>query len=99
MIQVKRTFNNGLFECEEIYSDSGMKILEKSNWQLWDTDIDNPITIAQKRHGDYVETSVPIGPLTPEERNKIIKMYKEVETSEPIEPFEEISEPIEEEEV
>lgn len=76
MIKVKNTFHNGLFECEEIYSDSGMKILEKSNGQLWDTDKDNPITIAQKRHGDYVEISVPIGPLIPEERDKIIKMYK-----------------------
>ena len=75
MIQVKQTFSNGLFECEEIYSDIGMKILEKSNGQLWNTDKDNPITIAQKRHGDYVETN------------------------EPIEPFEEISEPIKEEEV
>lgn len=75
MIKVKNTFNNGLFECEEIYSDSGMKIKEITNGQLWNTDIDNPITIAQKRHGDYAETG------------------------EPIEPFEEISEPIKEEEV
>ena len=67
MIQVKNTFNNGLFDCEEIYSDSGMKILEKTNGQLWNTDKDNPITIAKKRHDDYEETNEPIEPFEEEE--------------------------------
>ena len=62
MIEIKKTFNNGLFECEEIYSTTGKKILEKTNNQLWNTNIDNPITIAQKRHNDYVESNEGIDP-------------------------------------
>ena len=57
MIQVKSTFNNGLFDCEEIYSDIGMKILEKTNGEKWK---DQPIAIAVSRINDYVETSEPI---------------------------------------
>lgn len=60
MIKVKQTFSNGIFECEEIYSDSGMKILEKTNGQLWNTNEANPITIAAIRHADYEETNEPI---------------------------------------
>ena len=62
MIQVKQTFNNGLFECEEIYSDSGMKILETTNGYLWNTDSEHPIVIAVSRFNDYVETDEPIEP-------------------------------------
>jgi hypothetical protein len=62
MIKIKNTFSNGLFECEEIYSDIGMKIKEITNGQLWNTNKDNPITIAISRRNDYVETNEPIDP-------------------------------------
>ena len=62
MIEIKKTFNNGLFECEELYSTTGKKILEKTNNQLWNTNFDNPITIAKIRHNDYVESKEDIDP-------------------------------------
>ena len=62
MIIIKNTFNNGLFDCHEIYSDSGKKILETTNGEKWDTDSEHPIVIAVSRFGDYVETDEPIKP-------------------------------------
>lgn len=53
MIIVKNTYNNGLFEVEEIYHDTN-KILEKTNNVLWNATEDNPICIAKSRHDDYV---------------------------------------------
>jgi hypothetical protein len=81
MIKIKNTFNNGLFECEEIYSDIGMKILEKTNGQFWNTNEDNPITIAQKRHNDYEESIEPIDPF--EEVETEIEKEEEVVYDEP----------------
>ena len=59
MIQIKREFNNGLFDCQEIY-DNEFKILEKTNGQLWNTNIDHPIIVAKTRLDDYEESATPI---------------------------------------
>lgn len=53
MIIVKNTYNNGLFEVEEIYHETN-KILETTNNVLWNATEDNPICIAKSRHNDYV---------------------------------------------
>lgn len=60
MIIVKNTFSNGLFDCQEIYSASGKKILETTNGEKWDTDKEHPIAIAVSRRADYVETDEPV---------------------------------------
>ena len=59
MIQIKREFNNGLFDCQEIY-DNEHKILETTNNQLWNTNIDHPIIVAKTRLDDYEESTTPI---------------------------------------
>lgn len=53
MYKIKREFNNGIFECLEIYHDT-TKILEKTNNVLWNATEDNPICIAKSRANDYV---------------------------------------------
>lgn len=58
MIEIKREFNNGLFDCCEIY-DLNFKILEKSNNFLWNTNEDNPICIPKSRIEDYEESNIP----------------------------------------
>ena len=60
MIQSKRTYNNGFFEVQEIYSDKGMKILDKRNGYAYDNYEDNPITIVKSRYDDYFETTEPV---------------------------------------
>lgn len=57
MINIKNEFNNGLFDCLEIYSDT-YKILETTNNHLWNATYDNPITIAKHRLDEYVESNV-----------------------------------------
>lgn len=57
MIQIKREFNNGLFDCLEIY-DNDFKILETTNNQLWNTNEENPITIKKDRYDDYIVSDV-----------------------------------------
>ena len=56
MINIKNEFNNGIFDCLEIYSDS-YKILETTNNHLWNATEENPITIAKHRLSDYVESN------------------------------------------
>lgn len=56
MINIKKEFNNGLFDCLEIYSDT-YKILEKTNNHLWNATYENPITIAKHRISDYIESN------------------------------------------
>lgn len=60
MIIIKNTFNNGFFDCYEIYSDNGKKILETTNGEKWNTDYEHPIVIAAKRRADYVEIEEPV---------------------------------------
>lgn len=57
MIQIKREFNNGVFDCLEIY-DNDFKILETTNNQLWNTNEENPITIKKDRYNDYIVSDV-----------------------------------------
>lgn len=57
MIQIKREFNNGVFDCLEIY-DNDFKILETTNNQLWNTNEENPITIKKDRLNDYVASNI-----------------------------------------
>lgn len=57
MIQIKREFNNGVFDCLEIY-DNDFKILETTNNQLWNTNEENPITIKKDRYDDYIVSDV-----------------------------------------
>lgn len=52
-ILIKKEFNNGLFQCLEIYHETN-KILETTNEQLWNATFDNPICIAKSRFDDYV---------------------------------------------
>lgn len=57
MINIKNEFNNGIFECLEIYSEQ-YKILEITNGNLWNATFDNPITIAKHRLNEYVESNI-----------------------------------------
>lgn len=63
MIKIKREFNNGLFDCMEIYSDN-YKIREElmlvdddgnqhHNIILWNATEDSPICIAKSRLSEY----------------------------------------------
>ena len=58
MINTKKEFNNGLFDCLEIYSDK-YKILEttKTKKILWNATFDNPIVVAKHRLDEYVESN------------------------------------------
>ena len=56
MIQIKREFNNGLFDCQEIY-DNEFKILEKTNGQLWNTNERHTIVVTKSRFTDYEEST------------------------------------------
>ena len=58
-IQIKKEYNNGLFDVQEIY-DNEYKILEQPTGTLWNTSEDDPITIAKNRRGEYFETTEPI---------------------------------------
>ena len=53
MYLIKRQFNNGVFECLEIYHNE-YKILEKTNGILWNATEKEPICIAKSRANDYV---------------------------------------------
>lgn len=53
MYLIKRQFNNGLFDCLEIYHNE-YKILETTNGILWNATEENPICIAKSRANDYV---------------------------------------------
>lgn len=57
MIQIKREFNNGVFDCLEIY-DNEFKILETTNNQFWNTDENHPIVIKKDRLNDYVSSNI-----------------------------------------
>lgn len=61
-IQLKREYNNGQFDVQEIY-DNEFKILEKPNGYLWNTSEEEPITVAKSRRGDYVESEEPYEPV------------------------------------
>ena len=62
-IQVKREYNNGLFDVQEIYDDAGFKILETTTNMLWNNSEEEPITIAKSRRSDYVESEEPYEPV------------------------------------
>lgn len=53
MYKIKREFNNGLFDCLEIYHDSH-KILETTNNTLWNATEESPICIAKSRENKYI---------------------------------------------
>lgn len=53
MYLIKREFNNGVFDCLEIYHDTN-KILETTNGILWNATEKEPICIAKSRANDYV---------------------------------------------
>ena len=59
-IQPIKEYNNGLFIVQEIYSDSGMKILDKRSGEVFDNYEDDPITVPKDRFGDYFETTEPV---------------------------------------
>lgn len=59
-IQIKKEYNNGLFDVQEIYSDKGMKILDKRSGEVFDNYEDDPITIPKERFDDYFETTEPV---------------------------------------
>jgi hypothetical protein len=50
---IKKEFNNGLFDCLEIYHPTN-KILEITNNTLWNATEDNAICIAKSRANDYI---------------------------------------------
>ena len=60
MIQIKHIYANFL----EIYSNNDKKILETTNGQLWNTDIEHPIAVSKERYNDlkkdYIEINEPI---------------------------------------
>lgn len=53
MYLIKKQFNNGVFECLEIYHKE-YKILETPNGILWNATEESPICIAKSRANDYV---------------------------------------------
>ena len=59
MIQIKREFNNGIFDCLEIY-DNEFKILEKTNGFLWNTNERHIIVVVKSRLTDYEESTTPV---------------------------------------
>lgn len=59
-IQIKKEYNNGLFDVQEIYSDVGMKILDKRSGEMFDNYEDDPITVPKDRFDDYFETTEPV---------------------------------------
>ena len=59
-IQIKKEYNNGLFDVQEIYSDKGMKILDKRSGEVFDNYEDDPITVPKERFDDYFETTEPV---------------------------------------
>ena len=56
--EVKREFNNGIEDCQEIYN-SEYKIFDIKNRHLWNTDINHPIVIVKSRANNYVRSEVP----------------------------------------
>ena len=59
-IQPIKEYNNGLFDVQEIYSDKGMKILDKRSGEVFDNYEDAPITVPKERFDDYFETTEPV---------------------------------------
>lgn len=59
-IQPIKEYNNGLFDVQEIYSDKGMKILDKRSGEVFDNYEDDPITVPKDRFDDYFETTEPV---------------------------------------
>lgn len=59
MNKIKSEYNRGDTECVELYNDT-YKILEKTNGQLWNTNIDHPIIVAKSRLADYEESTIPV---------------------------------------
>ena len=59
MNQIKSEYSRGDRICVELYNDT-YKILEKTNGQLWNTNIDHPIIVAKIRLADYEESTTPI---------------------------------------
>lgn len=57
MIQIKREFTKGNIELLEIY-DNNLKILEKTNDTLWNTDEEHTIIIAKNRRDDYISSMI-----------------------------------------
>lgn len=53
MYMIKREFNNGIFDCLEIYHTTN-KIKETTNDIFWNATEENPICIAKSRANDYV---------------------------------------------
>lgn len=68
MYLIKREFNNGVFDCLEIYHNTN-KILETTNNILWNATEESPICIAKSRAEDYVVSDV----LLDEEETEIIE--------------------------
>lgn len=56
-MQIKKEFNNGMFDCMEIYH-SMYKLREKTNRTLWNATNENPIRIAKVRLTDYEVSDV-----------------------------------------
>lgn len=59
MNQIKSEYSRGDRICVELYNDT-YKILEKTNGQLWNTNIDHPIIVAKTRLDDYEESTTLI---------------------------------------
>ena len=58
MIRITERFNNGYTDCYKIYSDKGMKIKNKKNGNLYNTNKDIPLVIVAEKLTDFVETDV-----------------------------------------
>ena len=55
--EVKREFNNGIEDCQEIYNNE-FKIFDIEKRHLWNTDINHPIVIVKARANNYVKSDV-----------------------------------------
>lgn len=81
-IQIKRTYNNGLFDVQEIYSDSGMKILDRRSGEVFDNYEDEPITVPKDRRGDYFETTEPVDDRSVKDEEPLSEENKEEDNKE-----------------
>ena len=59
MYLIKREFNNGVFDCLEIYHNE-YKILETPNGTLWNATEEHPICIAKSRAADYIDSNITL---------------------------------------
>lgn len=83
-IIIKSEFNNGVFDCLEIYHDTN-KILETTNNNLWNATEKEPIAIAKTRLNDYVVSDVLLDPEEETDKDIVVEVEPELELEQEVE--------------